>query len=86
MTLILALPPEPENALSAEAARLQLPLREYALRLLALNRPSVPRPLSVKGVIRYWQEQGLLATRPDIADASEHARALRAQAERRERS
>ncbi len=78
MTLILDLPPDLENALSAEAAQLQLPLPEYAIRLLALNQPPAPRPLTVKEVIDYWREYGLLGTRPDIADTSEHARACRA--------
>ena len=86
MSLSLDLPSDLENALAAEANRLQLPLPEYAVRLLALNRPLEPKPLTVKEVIAYWHEHGLIGTRPDIADAPEHARALRAQAERRERS
>ncbi len=84
MSLVLNLPTELENALTAEANRLQLPLSEYAIRLLASHRPPEPKLLTGKEIIAYWQEHGLVGTRPDIADASEHARALRMQAEKRE--
>ena len=86
MSLVLNLPADLQDALAAEADRLRLPLDEYAVRLLTLSRPVGPKFLTTKEVVAYWEEQGLIGTRPDIADASEHARALRAQAERRERS
>jgi hypothetical protein len=86
MSLILNLPSDLENALTAEADRLHVPLHDYAVRLLAVNGPLSPKPLTGKEVIAYWEEQGLIGTRPDIADAAEHARALRNQAEKRARS
>lgn len=86
MSLILNLPTDLENALSAEANRLQIPLPEYAISLLALSRPPAPKPQTGKEVLAYWQEHGLVGTRPDIVDASEHARVLRMQAEKRDRS
>ena len=44
MTLTLDLPPDLEAELAAEAARLRLPLEEYALRVLAFGRLPVPMP------------------------------------------
>lgn len=86
MSLMLDLPPELEKELTAEAARLRLPLAEYALRLLTVGQSSVPKPRSGAELLAYWQSEGLIGTRPDIVDASGHARALRRQAETRERS
>jgi hypothetical protein len=86
MSITLDLPPELESELAAEAARLRLPIAEYALRLLASGRNVDVKPASGAELISYWQREGLVGTRPDIADASQHARALRQQAERREPS
>jgi hypothetical protein len=44
MSLVVDLPPELETVLAAEAARLNLSLAEYALRLLADGRTLNPRP------------------------------------------
>jgi hypothetical protein len=86
MSLVLDLPPEVEKELAAEAARLRLPLSEYAARVLAAGRLPDPKPQSGAELIAYWQGEGLIGTRPDIEDAPEHARALREKAEKRERS
>jgi hypothetical protein len=85
MSLVLDLPPELETELAAEAARLGLPLPQYALRLLAAGRG--PRPALRTGaeLLAYWQSEGLVGTRPEIADSPAHARALREQAQRRAR-
>jgi hypothetical protein len=85
MSLVLDLPPELETELAAEAARLRLPLPEYALRLLAVGRLPNPRPRNGAELLAYWQGEGLVGTRPEIADPEAHARALRQQAEKRER-
>jgi hypothetical protein len=85
MSLVLDLPPELESELAAEAARLNLPLSEYALRLLAAGRTLAPTPRDGAELVAYWQAAGLVGTRPDIADAPGHARALRQQAEKRGR-
>ncbi len=85
MSLVLDLPPDLELALAAEAARLRLPLSEYALRLLAAGPLPDPKPRSGPELVSYWQQEGLVGTRPEIADAPAHARALRQQAEKRER-
>jgi hypothetical protein len=85
MSLVLDLPPELETELAAEAARLSLPLPEYALRLLAGGRGASPALRSGAELLAYWQGEGLVGTRPEVADSSGHARALREQAQRRAR-
>jgi len=86
MSLVLDLPRDLEAALAAEAARLRLPLAEYALRLLAVGRLPDPKPRTGAELVAYWQGEGLVGARPDITDAPGHARALRQQAQKRERS
>jgi hypothetical protein len=85
MSLVLDLPSELETELAAEAARLGLPLPEYALRLLAGGRNLRPAPRSGAELLAYWQGEGLVGTRTDIPDAPARARALREQAQRRAR-
>jgi hypothetical protein len=85
MSLTIELPPELERELSAEATQLGLPLPEYALRLLATGRQPGSLPRSGPDLVSYWQQAGLIGTRPDIADAPAHARAIRQSAEQRER-
>jgi hypothetical protein len=83
MSFAIELPPELESELAAEAALFHLPLSEYALRLLAGGRLPGAAPRNGAELVAYWQGAGLVDTRPDIADAPEHARSLRQQAERR---
>jgi hypothetical protein len=85
MSLVLNLPPELETELAAEAAHLGLPLPEYVLRLLAGGRAPGPAPRTGAELVTYWQGEGLVGTRPEIADGPAHARALREQAQRRAR-
>ena len=85
MSLVLDLPPELETELAAEAARLNLPLPEYALRLLAGGRGPSPALRSGAELVAYWQREGLVGTRPEVADSPAHARALRGHAQRRAR-
>ena len=70
MSLVLDLPPELEIELAAEAARLGLPLPEYALRLLAGGRGPSPALRSGAELLAYWQGEGLVSTRSDIEDSS----------------
>ena len=85
MSLVLDLPAELETDLATEAARLGLSLPEYVLRLLAAGRTLSPAPRTGAELLAYWQGQGLVGTRTDIADSPAHARALREQAQRRAR-
>jgi hypothetical protein len=83
MSLVLDLPPELESELAAEAARVGLPLPEYAIRVLAGGLGPVPPPRNGAELVAYWQAEGLVGTRPDITDGGVHARGLRGKAERR---
>jgi hypothetical protein len=86
MRLVLELPFELEKELGAEAARLGLSLSEYVLRVLAAGRVPGPQPRNGAELVAYWQGAGHVGTRPEIADPSAHARAVRQRAEKRKRS
>lgn len=83
MTLNLNLPPELESELSTEASRLNLPLSEYILRILSTRQVLENPPNTGAQLVAYWQSEGLIGSRSDIADSQEHARQLRHEAERR---
>ncbi len=86
MTLTLELPQELEQELSAEAARLGLPLAEYALRVLMHGRLPAPEgeiPRTGAEIVAYWEREDLLGTPSEATDPLEHARRLRQQAQRR---
>lgn len=83
MSFVLNLPADLETELATEAAQLGLPLSEYALRLIAAGRSTRPALRTGVELLGYWQREGLVGTRPEIADSQGHARGLRQQAERR---
>ncbi len=84
MTLSLEIPPDLEERLRKEAAILGLSPGEFAVRVLSTTlRPRAPR--TPNEVVDYWEAEGLLGTRPDILDSSEHTRQIRHDAERRTR-
>lgn len=85
MIITLDLPHELENELSDEAARLGIPLLEYTMRILATGRPARQAPTTGVELVEYWQNEGLVGSRPDIGDSQEHARLLRQVAQRRRR-
>jgi hypothetical protein len=85
MSLVLDLPSELETELAAEAARHGLPLPDYILRLLAGGRTVGPAPRTGADLLAYWQREGVVGTREEIADSPAHARALREEAQRRAR-
>ncbi|HEX2079752.1 MAG TPA: hypothetical protein VHG08_18700 [Longimicrobium sp.] len=89
MTITLDLPTELEKELSREAARLGLPLAEYALRVLASSRtrPSVANtPLTGEELIEYWTREGVIGSRADIDDPVSFARELRERNQNRRRA
>jgi hypothetical protein len=86
VNLVLNLPPDLEKELSAEADRLGLPLTEYAMRVLSTRQPTETAPTTGAELVDYWEREGLIGSRPDIPDSLSHARALRAEAERRTRN
>jgi hypothetical protein len=84
MSLVLDLPPDLENQLAAEAARLGLPLPEYALHVLAGRHAPSSAPRTGAELLAFWQEEGLVGSRAEITDSLARARALRERAQRRE--
>jgi hypothetical protein len=77
MTLILELPRELEHELANEAQQIGLSLSEYKLRLLSA-RPTLPlSPKTGADLVAYWQNAGLIGSRPDITDSQEHVLHLR---------
>jgi hypothetical protein len=85
MTLKLELSRELEKKLSTEASKLGLPLPDYALRVLATRQVPAVLPETGRELVTYWQDEGLVGTRPEISDSVEHARSLRREAEERDR-
>jgi hypothetical protein len=86
MILTLELPKELESDLVSEAKQLGLSLPDYTVRLL-LSRPLLKTaPQSGAELVAYWQNAGVIGMRSDIDDSQQHARKLRAQAERREQN
>lgn len=85
MTLTLEIPQELERELTTEAARLGLPLPEYARRLLAAGCAPAASPANGAELLAYWRREGVIGSRSDILDSQKHARAIRRRAERRSR-
>jgi hypothetical protein len=83
MSITLELPEELQTELSAEAAQLGISLPEYILRLISTGHIAGKRPTTGTELVEYWQNEGLIGTRPDIADSQARARQIREQAERR---
>ena len=87
MTLTLELPRNLEEALADRAAHLGLSLPDYAMNLLISgSQPAEETPRTGAELVDYWVREGVVGSRPDIADSLEHARSLRQRAERRDRS
>jgi hypothetical protein len=84
MNLELNLPANLEADLASEAARLGVPLSECAVRLIAAGLSASPAMSTGGELLGYWQNEGLVGTRPEIEDSQAHARSLREQAERRQ--
>jgi hypothetical protein len=84
MTIAIDLPQELEKKLSAEASKHGLPLADYVLRVLSNGGRESVNVESGADLVSYWQHEGLLGSRADIADSQQHAHDLREEAERRE--
>lgn len=83
MPQTVELPDDLAAALMDEASRLGLSLPDYAVRLLTSARSAVVSVQSGADLVAFWQAQGLVGSRPDIADSQAEARRLRDQAQRR---
>jgi len=86
MSILLHLPEELAARLTDEAARENLPLEEYVIRLLTNGHQLSTGLGNGSDLVAYWRQNGLIGTRPDIQDSAVHARAVRQQAERRPRN
>lgn len=83
MSISLNLPLELENELHDEASQLNLSLSEYILRILVTRQVLENPPKNGAELVAYWQNEGIINSRPDITDSQAYARQLRRQAERR---
>ena len=86
MSITLDLPQELESKLSAEATRLGLSLSEYVVHVLSTGRLAEQGLKTGEELVAYWQREGVIGTRLDIADSQKQARKIRQKAERRTRS
>ncbi len=86
MSITLDLPQELVSKLSAEAVRLGLSLSEYVVHVLSTGRLAEQRLKTGEELVAYWQGEGVIGTRLDIADSQKRARKIRQKAERRTRS
>jgi hypothetical protein len=86
MTVTLDLPQTLVDELSGEAARQGLSLSEYTLRILSAGRKGTSEPQTGADLVAYWRSEGLVGTRPEIADSQAFAREIRLSAERRNHS
>jgi len=83
MPQTVELPDDLADALTDEASRLGLSLPDYAVRLLTSAHRSVTSIDSGADLVAFWQSEGLVGSRPEIADSRTEARRLREQAQRR---
>jgi hypothetical protein len=83
MSITLDIPEGLAGELRAEAQRLGLPLSDYVVTLLATGRTAKSLPKTGAELVTYWQEQGVVGSRPDIFDSQAHSREVRRQAEQR---
>ena len=85
MNLTLYIPQELERDLAAEAARLGLPIEQYALRLLSRSTTGHENMRTGAELVNYWRRENLVGYRSEITDSASHARSLRREAEKRPR-
>jgi hypothetical protein len=83
MSIVIDLPSELETKLAAEASRQGVALSDYLVRILSNGGQAVPGVRTGAELVAYWQKAGVVGVRAAISDSQQHARALRAEAERR---
>ncbi len=86
MTLTLEVPQDLEAKLAREAARWGESIEQYVLRRLSALRAEAPGKVPKTGaeLVRYWEREGVIGSRPDIEDGPTYARQIRRQASRRQ--
>lgn len=83
MSRTVELPDDLAESLSNEALRQGLSLPDYTVRLLRSTHPSAALVRSGADLVAFWRSEGLIGSRPDIADSQAQARSLRDQAQLR---
>jgi DNA helicase TIP49 (TBP-interacting protein) len=83
MPQTIELPDDLADALTDEGARLGLSLPDYAVQLLTSARPLAEPVRNGSELVAFWQTEGVIDNRPDIADSQFEARRLRDEAQRR---
>jgi len=86
MPRIVELPDDLAESLSNEALRQGLSLPDYAVCLLRSAHPSAASVRSGADLVAFWRSEGLIGSRPEIADSQAQARDLRDQAQLRSTS
>ncbi len=81
MSITLDIPEALVGELTVEARQAGLPLNDYVAKLLATGRTAGPLPQTGAELVSYWQEHGIIGSRPDISDGPAHAQEIRRQAE-----
>jgi hypothetical protein len=84
MSIVLNLPADLESKLADEASRHGLSLSEYLLKILSNGGETRSRVQTGAELVAYWQQAGLIGTRPRATDSQQHARQIRAEAQRRQ--
>ena len=77
MPRTVELPDDLATSLSDEASRLGLSLPDYTIRLLTSSHPVATAVRSGADLVAFWHDEGLVGSRPDIADSQIQARLLR---------
>ena len=77
------LPDDLANALIGEASRLRLSLPDYAARLLTSSQPFAASIHDGAELVAFWQAEGVIGSRNELADSQSEARQLRDQTQHR---
>jgi len=83
MAVTIHLPDDLEHAIEVKAAKQGLSLPDYILQLIALGMNTNLQPKNGAELVEYWQNEGLIGYRSDIADSQSHASEIRSQASHR---
>jgi len=81
MNTILAIPDALEMELHAQAAKLGIPMPQFALQLLKSGLAAIEKPKSGAEMVDYWINLGLIGSRADILDTEACYRDLRRQSQ-----
>jgi hypothetical protein len=77
MSITIELSPDLEAQLVAEAARLKLPISEYASRILQGGHYPTVLARTGEEVVKYWKAESVIGSRNDIPDSAQRSAELR---------